>query len=108
MGTLPELEAVKIMKHIMIGFKEQIRKRVIHRDLKPSNIFLKSNIPKIADYGFSKMMDEPKEKFYYNVGTPFYMCPQSLMQNKYSEKSDIWSLGVIFYELLYGTVPWNA
>lgn len=96
------------MKHIINGFKEQVRKRVIHRDLKPSNIFLKNGVPKIADYGFSKMMDEPKEKFYYNVGTPLYMCPQSIMQNKYSEKSDIWSIGVIFYELLYGTVPWNA
>jgi serine/threonine protein kinase len=71
-------------------------------------VFLKNGVPKIADYGFSKMMDEPKEKVYYNVGTPLYMCPQSIMQNKYSEKSDIWSLGVIFYEMLYGAVPWNA
>ncbi len=48
---------------------------IIHRDLKPANIFLKNGIPKIADYGFSKMMDAPKEKVYYNVGTPLYMSP---------------------------------
>ena len=55
-GFLAESEAIKIIKHILNGFKEQVRKGVIHRDLKPSNIFLKNGIPKIADYGMSKMM----------------------------------------------------
>jgi len=41
--------------------------------LKPQNILIKNGVPKIADYGFSKMMTTEREKFYYNVGTPFYM-----------------------------------
>ena len=45
---------------------------------------------------------------YYNVGTPLYMSPSSITQNHYSAKSDIWSIGVIFYELLFGMVPWQA
>jgi serine/threonine protein kinase len=76
--------------------------------LKPSNIFLKNGLPKIADYGMSKMIDAPKEKIYYNVGTPLYMSPTTISSNRYSPKTDIWSLGVIFYEMLYGHVPWQA
>lgn len=107
-GNIPEVEAAKILKHITNGFKEQIRKGIIHRDLKPANIFLKNGIPKIADFGFSKMMNAPKEKVYYNVGTPLYMSPQTIIHNKYSEKSDMWSIGVLYYEVLYGQVPWTA
>jgi serine/threonine protein kinase len=101
-GNIPEVEALKILKHITNGFKEQIKKGIIHRDIKPANIFLKNGIPKIADYGFSKMANAPKDKIYYNVGTPLYMCPSTIKNNNYSEKTDIWSIGILYYELLYG------
>jgi serine/threonine protein kinase len=42
------------------------------------------------------------------LGTPFYMAPQLLKAHKYSSKCDIWSVGVIYYELLYGTQPWKG
>ena len=44
----------------------------------------------------------------YNVGSPIYMPPEALSSNKYTYKSDIWALGVIFYELLNGKTPWRA
>jgi serine/threonine protein kinase len=44
----------------------------------------------------------------YNVGSPIYMPPEALNDNKYSFKSDIWALGVIFYEMLTGKTPWKA
>lgn len=69
------MEAIKILKHIINGFKEQVTKGIIHRDLKPINILIKNGIPKLADYGFSKMMNAPKETVYYNVGTALYMSP---------------------------------
>ena len=43
-----------------------------------------------------------------NVGTPLYMCPQILNNQKFSAKCDIWSLGVMFYEIIYGKTPWTA
>ena len=53
-------------------------------------------------------MNAPKETVYYNVGTALYMSPQTMIRNIYSEKTDIWSLGVIFYEMLFGQVPFSA
>lgn len=84
------------------------KKKIIHRDIKPANIFIKDGIPKLADFGFSKDIDSPPCKFYYNVGTPMYMSPQALKTNNYSFKSDIWSLGVVYYEMLFGVTPWQA
>lgn len=67
---------------------------------------LLDGVPKIADFGFSKF-DKPNVTTpFYNVGTPIYMCPESLIHNHYSYKSDYWGLGVVFYEALYGCVPW--
>lgn len=42
------------------------------------------------------------------VGSPYYMSPQIFSSEKYTEKTDIWSLGVILYEMIYGKVPWNV
>jgi serine/threonine protein kinase len=63
---------------------------------------------KIADLGFCEDIDAPKCNIYYNVGSPNYMCPQSLNENKYSFKSDVWSIGALYYELLVGRTPWQA
>ncbi|KAM3136598.1 hypothetical protein pb186bvf_011234 [Paramecium bursaria] len=107
-GFLQEKDAISIFKHIITGFKEQINKGIIHRDLKPKNILIHNGLPKIADYGFSKMMNAPPDRVYYNVGTTLYMSPQALIENKYSEKSDVWSLGVLFYQILIGRPPWTG
>jgi serine/threonine protein kinase len=48
------------------------------------------------------MLKGVKEKVFYKVGTPIYMSPESYLENKYSEKSDIWSIGVVYYQMLYG------
>ena len=52
------------------------------------------------------MLKGVKEKVFYKVGTPIYMSPESYLENKYSEKSDIWSIGVVYYQMLYGQCPW--
>ena len=57
---------------------------------------------KIADFGFAKKNKFTSEKEKYNVGSPLYMSPEALKKNIYSLKNDIWSIGVMAFELLHG------
>lgn len=72
------------------------------------NIFLKGRELKIADFGFATQEALMREPCTYNVGSPLYMPPESLLHNYYTYKSDVWALGVIYYEMLFGKTPWNA
>ena len=63
---------------------------------------------KIADFGFSKFLDSKSQRSETMCGTPLYMAPQLVEDIKYTYKADIWSLGVIFFELLTGSHPFNG
>jgi len=108
--TIDEKKAVEFLKQIVNAFKEMCKQQVFHRDLKPANVLLHNGVCKIADFGFAKTLDfqvtDYNTQMVSIVGTPLYMSPQLLDKQKYSTKSDIWSLGIIFYEMLYGKVPW--
>ena len=82
--------------------------KILHRDIKPSNVFLDNdNNVKLGDFGLSLMLN--KEMFAYsNVGTPYYMSPEQVDENKYNDKSDIWSLGCFLYELASLHPPFEA
>lgn len=77
---------------------------VIHRDIKPANIMRAGNKWKLSDFGFAV-----KSRFGFkdrmNVGTPLYMAPESLKKNFYSNKSDLYSLGIVVFEMLVGRTP---
>ncbi|XP_051912251.1 serine/threonine-protein kinase atg1-like [Hippocampus zosterae] len=90
------------------GFFEIGKLNILHRDLKPANIFLNEGVCKIADFGFAKKNSTPGMREKYNVGSPLYMSPESLKRNVYSTKNDIWSMGIILYEMLYGKTPWDC
>lgn len=94
------------MKQLINGMRCLQKHRIIHRDLKPANIFFKNGILKIADFGFAFKDGTPVQK--YNLGSPSYMAPEVLRDNRYSFKSDIWALGIIMYEMLHGKVPWQS
>ena len=91
-----------IIKQICIGIKEIHNKNIIHRDIKPENIFMNENKDiKIGDFGISKQYNSNKEyKTTINkAGTIEYCAPEIKMYGIYNEKSDMYSLGCIIYEL---------
>ncbi|CAD8050508.1 unnamed protein product [Paramecium sonneborni] len=104
-SPLSEETALKIIKSIIKGLKYIIESNIIHRDIKPANILFHNNELKIADFGFSRRINTTMTSI---VGTPIYMAPQILFKQEYSSKCDIWSLGIIFFELLFGKLPWFA
>ena len=81
---------------------------IIHRDLKPANILLKQGTCKLSDFGFAKSIKSDEAIMKSIVGTPLYMSPQILKKGKYTVKSDLWSVGLIYYEMLHGRTPWPA
>jgi len=88
---------------------ELTEKGIIHRDLKPANILIDDGIYKISDFGFARSLSSFSEELMESlVGTPLYMAPQILHKVPYSSKCDIFSLGLVFYELLFGRTPWPA
>ena len=94
---LPESQAAALMNQILEGYNYMQSRGIIHRDLKPANVFLKDGEPKIADFGFAIRQSDCRKYCSYNIGSPIYMPPEALNENRYSFKSDIWALGVIYY-----------
>jgi serine/threonine protein kinase len=105
---LSEAEAKNYLKDIMNGAKYLHKNGIIHRDLKPANILIKQGVCKLSDFGFAKSLNEDEIVMKSIVGTPLYMSPQILKKAKYTTKSDLWSIGLIYYEMLHGKTPWPA
>lgn len=105
---LAETEALTFFQHICNGFKTLNSLKIIHRDIKPPNILLHDGNAKIADFGFARFTDDVNEKAFMTegIGTPLYMAPEIYNKSSYNAKCDVWSLGILFYELLYGKTPW--
>lgn len=113
-GRLSENEASDFLKQIVDGMMYLSDNNIIHRDLKPQNILLCSSDDekstptlKIADFGFAKQ-SSPEDLSTTICGSPLYMAPEVLKRCPYTSKADLWSLGVILYEMVTGTRPITA
>lgn len=103
---LGESEAVYFLKQIMNGFKELHKQKIMHRDVKLANIFLNDDKVIIGDFGFAK---SGRDMAQTKLGSPITMAPEILLANgpsSYTNKADIWSIGVCFFEMIFGVEPW--
>jgi calcium-dependent protein kinase len=108
-GSFSESEAAGVMKQLLSAVNYIHSNSIVHRDLKPENILLdtkKQNIIKIIDWGTARFYEKNK-KMNRISGTPYYIAPE-VLNEKYDEKCDVWSCGVIMYILLCGYPPFNA
>ncbi len=90
------------------GLKYLDDNQIMHRDIKPKNILLtnKRRILKIADFGFAKKCNQ--QSLYDTVcGSPLYMAPEIMNNSMYNNQTDLWSTGMILYEMLYGNHPFS-
>ena len=89
------------------GLQALHERSLVHFDIKPANVFLKGSVARLGDYGLSKLVTHSRGSLSMGRGTPYYMAPE-LLQRRGDHRSDIYSLGVLLYELLCGVVPFRG
>ena len=104
--NLNEEEIASLIYMILKGLVFLHENKKIHRDIKTENILLThKGIAKLADFGVSTQLMHSFSKKITKIGTPFYMSPEVILQNKYDYKCDIWSLGITTIEMAEGEPP---
>jgi NIMA (never in mitosis gene a)-related kinase len=84
-------------------------KYILHRDIKTANIFIHADgILKVGDFGISRELQSSLDKVNTAAGTPYFMAPEVVAYTPYDSKADMWSLGVIIYELISLEKPFEA
>ena len=105
---LPEKDAIYFLKQIINGFKELRNHKIMHRDLKLENILVHDDTIKIADFGMAKIGHNIANSV---VGSFLTMAPELFMDNLsqgYTSKADLWSIGFIYYQILFGEYPFHG
>ena len=108
-NLLPIRETIGYIADVADALGYAHTKGVVHRDIKPANIMLcRGGIVKVTDFGIARAMASSKTKTGVVKGTPFYMSPEQITGKKVDGRTDIYSLGVVLYELLSGVQPFRA
>ncbi len=118
-GTMPPARALEIICAIGAGVAAAHKQNIVHRDLKPLNIMAQNNVPiseglKILDFGLAKIKSGEllgsfvQAKTSGLMGSPFYMAPEQWSDEEPDSRADIYSLGIILYQMLAGDVPFKG
>ena len=112
-GSLTWQQSAQIIMEIANAMSYAHKQNIIHRDIKPSNILLNTELhPILTDFGVAKVIDEETTQDLTGtsatVGTPEYMAPEQVTSKVIDHRADIYSLGVVFFEMLTGRKPYMA
>ena len=104
-GRFTEYKLKECMKHICHGVEYMHDNDIIHRDIKPENILFHECVVKICDLGWSVYSPLLRDTV---CGSPVYSSPELIQKRQYDNKIDVWNIGVLAYELLFGRVPFEV
>jgi serine/threonine-protein kinase len=114
-GPLPASLAAEITTQVCAALDEAHRCNIIHRDIKPDNIIINSTIAalrvKVLDFGIAKLRDDVASHLTQTgsvIGTPHYMSPEQCLGEELDSRADIYSVGIVLYEMLCGRVPFSS
>lgn len=108
-GPLEPLEAALLAAQVAEGLGAAHARGIIHRDIKPGNLLLGDGLVKIADFGVARLSDQaPITRDGQTVGTWSYMAPEQIRGDEITPAADLWSLGVVLYEMVTGRRPFRG
>jgi serine/threonine-protein kinase len=114
LGTLPMPQTFAVMHGVLQALDYAHKRSIVHRDMKPENVLMsEEGEVKVADFGIARLTDDSgagstATKTGTTVGTPQYMSPEQVASSKVDGRSDLYSAGIMFYELVVGQPPFTA
>jgi aurora kinase len=108
MVYLKEPIACHVIRDVVMGVKTLHEEKLIHRDIKPENILLTdTGRAKLADFGWSNTLETDNISRKTFCGTPDYLAPEMIQELDHDDSVDLWCIGILIYELLFGKPPFS-
>ncbi len=104
-----ENQIIDWFTQLCLAMKHIHDRKILHRDIKSQNVFLtKYGLIKLGDFGIAKCLDTTLQQAKTFIGTPYYLSPEMVQNLPYSFKSDVWSMGVLLYEMCSLKMPFDG